>query len=199
MYSRLVSKFLTNNEPCGRFGDGETVDLNPWHAMCLSRWEYGLGDAMVQIGPAAIFLDAPVDRHLIRLFQHWDAVRAGRAMPSLQDIYLASIANLLPRIFIYKASSDRTGHILQLVGQELVRFVGRDLTGRPAGSMMPPYSAALISKILDTVVAKRAPRFRAGKTHWHKDKPHRSFEACFLPLSNDGKTVNLILGALVVA
>ncbi len=154
---------------------------------------------MGHIGSEAIFLDAPCDPDLERLFRHWNAVRASRTMPTPQDIDLSAITNLLPYIFIYKISSDLRSYVVHFVGQELVRFVGGDLRGRRAGSAMPQYAAGLISQILDVVAAKRAPKFRAGKTHWHKDKPHHSFEACFLPLSSDGKTVNVILAGMTLA
>ena len=54
----------------------------------------------------------------------------------------------------------------------------------------------MMLKILDAVTSERAPKFRAGKTHWQLDKTYGDFEACFLPLSADGETVNIVLGAI---
>ena len=54
----------------------------------------------------------------------------------------------------------------------------------------------MIIKILDAVATERAPKFRAGKAHWQPDKSYRDFEACFLPLSSDGETVDIILGGI---
>ena len=77
-----------------------------------------------------------------------------------------------------------------------MNFVGRSATGSPAGAMMPARSAEAMIKVLDAVTVERAPRFRAGKAHWQPDKTYRDFEACFLPLSADGETVNIVLGGI---
>jgi len=77
-----------------------------------------------------------------------------------------------------------------------VNFVGRNLTGQAAGSIMEPPAAELIINILDAVATGRVPKFRAGKAHWHPERAYRDFEACFLPLSSDGKTVDIVLGGI---
>jgi hypothetical protein len=61
---------------------------------------------------------------------------------------------------------------------------------------MSPRSAAMMIKILDSVATEGVPKFRAGKAHWQLDKTYQDFEACFLPLSTDGKTVDIILGGI---
>jgi hypothetical protein len=82
---------------------------------------------------------------------------------------------------------------IRLVGQAIVEFTGYDSTGKPAALSMPPRAAEITIEILDSVVSQRAPRFRAGLAHWHRDKSYRKFEACFLPLSPDDDTVDIIL------
>jgi len=88
------------------------------------------------------------------------------------------------------------GYTIRLVGDEVERFVGRNATGERAGSVMPPRAAELMVTILDAVATERAPKFRAGKAHWYQDKAYRDYEACFLPLSADGETVDIILGGV---
>ena len=73
-----------------------------------------------------------------------------------------------------------------------------DATGRgaPLAPGMPPRAAEMTIEILDAVTGERMPKFRAGKAHWHPDKGYRDFEACFLPLSADGESVNIVLGGI---
>lgn len=97
---------------------------------------------------------------------------------------------------MYTVVPDGGGYIVRLVGEEVVQFVGRNLTGQPAGSIMKPPAAELIVKILDAVSTERAPKFRAGKAHWHPAAAYRDFEACFLPLSSDGEIVDVVLGGI---
>jgi hypothetical protein len=117
-------------------------------------------------------------------------------MPARADIDPADIPHLLPHILMYNVDGPGR-YTVRLVGEAVQSFVGKNTTGRPAGSIMPQCAAAIMIQILDAVVAERAPKFRAGKAHWHKEKDHRNYEACFLPLSPDGAAVNIILGASV--
>jgi hypothetical protein len=139
------------------------------------------------------FIDAPRDAQLKALYEYWDTVRGGRAMPARADIDPGKIPTLLPHIIMYTAAAD---YRIRLVGEEIVRFTGRNATGHQAASTMSPRSAEMMIKILDAVATERMPKFRAGKTHWQSDKTYHDFEACFLPLSADGETVDIILGGI---
>jgi hypothetical protein len=150
---------------------------------------------VVEMVTEAAFIDAPRDPRIKALYDYWDRLRGDRAMPARADIDPGAIPKLLPYIFMYDVATEG-GYTVRLVGEEVVRFVGRNATGLPAGTVMPPRSAAMMIKILDMVTAERAPKFRAGKTHWHPDKNYRDYEACFLPLSADGSAVNIVLGGL---
>jgi hypothetical protein len=143
----------------------------------------------------AVYIDAPRDPQIKALYDYWDAQRRDRAMPARADIDPGTIPRLLPNIIMYDVAADGA-YSIRLVGEEVVRFVGRNATGTPAGTVMPPRAAEMMIKILDAVTAERAPKFRAGKTHWLADKTYRDFEACFLPLSADGETVNIVLGGI---
>jgi hypothetical protein len=143
----------------------------------------------------AAFIDAPRDARVKALYDYWDGLRRGRAMPARADVDPTAIPSLLPLIIMYDVAAGG-GYTIRLVGEEVVEFVGRNATGSPAGSIMPPRSAEMIIRILDVVTNERAPKFRAGKAHWLADKKYRDFEACFLPLSADGETVNIVLGGI---
>jgi len=144
----------------------------------------------------ASFIDTPRDSRIKALFAYWNQVRGKRRMPTRADIDPAAIPRLLPHVFMYGVGSDG-GYTIRLVGEDVVSFVGRNATGSPAGAIMPPRSVEVIVKILDAVTSERAPKFRAGKVHWLAAKSYRDYEACFLPLSADGESVNVVLGGLV--
>jgi hypothetical protein len=144
----------------------------------------------------AVFIDMPRDPDLRALYEYWNSVRNERSMPARQNIDPTAIPKLLPFIIMYTVVPDGGGYIVRLVGEEVVQFVGRNLTGQPAGSIMKPPAAEMIIKILDAVSTERAPKFRAGKAHWHPAGAYRDFEACFLPLSSDGEIVDIVLGGI---
>ena len=139
-----------------------------------------------------VFIDEPRDPLLRALYDYWSVVRGDRQMPGRADIDPVKIPKLLPHILMYTVVPDG-GYTIRLVGEEVVGYVGRNATGEPAGSALPPRAAEILKKVLDEVVTEQVPKFRAGKAHWQPDKSHRDFEACFLPLSSDGEIVDIIL------
>ena len=75
-------------------------------------------------------------------------------------------------------------------GMALLHNEGRLDWTKPVRDYMPEF------RLHDAVATERAPKFRAGRAYWHPDKTYREFEACFLPLSADGETVDIILGGV---
>jgi hypothetical protein len=143
----------------------------------------------------AAFIDVPRDERIKALYRYWDTRRNGRAMPARAGIDPTEIPDLLPYVIMWDVAAEGS-YTIRLVGEEVVSFVGRNATGSPAGTLMPARSAAMTIAILDAVTRERAPKFRAGKAHWQPDKAYRNFEACFLPLSADGESVNIVLGGI---
>jgi len=139
-----------------------------------------------------VFIDEPRDPDLRALYEYWNTVRGDRSMPQRADIDPTTIPKLLPCILMYTVAPGG-GYTIRLVGEEVVSFVGQNATGHPAGSALPPRAAEILIKVLDEVTMERVPKFRAGKAHWQPDKSYRDFEACFLPLSANGESVDIIL------
>lgn len=144
-------------------------------------------------------ISAPVDPLIVRLFEYWRRKCAGRTMPRRADIDPVEMRALVNNVILFEVVEPISRFRVRLVGQAIIDFVGFNSTGRYAGDDMPPDSAARMIAILADVVARRAPRFRAGFAHWHRDKSYRNFEACFLPLSDDDRTVDKILGGITFA
>jgi hypothetical protein len=144
----------------------------------------------------AAYIDAPRDADIRALFEYWDAIRGDRVMPSRQDIDPTAIPKLLPCVFMYTVVADGGGYTIRLAGEELLALVGSNPTGQPAGSTMTPRGAETLIKVLDAVRMERVPKFRAGKAYWQPNREFRDYEGCFLPLSSDGQTVNIIFGGI---
>ena len=143
----------------------------------------------------AVFIDAPRDPDLCALRDYWDSLRRGRIMPSRADFDPTKVPKLLAHIILYNVDGP-SQYSIRLVGDAVQSFLGQNTTGKPAGSVMNERSAAMMTKIFDTIVTERAPKFRTGRTYWFEEKNHRSYEVCFLPLSPDEMHVNMILAAV---
>jgi len=138
-------------------------------------------------------LPAPVDPILVRLYAYWEGKRADRLMPSRADIDPAELRGLIYHVMLYDVVEPGRLYRIRLVGQAIIDFVGVNNAGKLATETMPPDAAKRMLEILTSVVSERKPPFRTGYAHWHQDKSYRQFEACFLPLSSDGETVDKIL------
>jgi hypothetical protein len=144
-------------------------------------------------------LQEPRDPDLIALHRLWLAKRGARRMPSRPDFDPAEFRNLLPEIVLYDIGPAPGSYTVRLIGERLVQFAGRNVTGKPAGAAFGPEGEATLTRILDNVVSRAVPVFGAGQVYWAPDKSHKHYEVCLLPLSADGETVNMILGALKIA
>jgi len=143
-----------------------------------------------------VFIDQPRDSDLRAIWEYWNSLRGDRPMPTRADIDPGKIPKLLPYIALYTVLPDRGGFTIRLVGEEIVRYVGRNATGEPAGAPLPPRAAEVLKNVLDAVATERVPKFRGGPAHWQGDESYRKFEACFLPLSANGEAVDIILCGL---
>jgi hypothetical protein len=144
----------------------------------------------------ADFIAAPRDGQLHRLYCYWEGLRRGRPMPQRADVDPTEIPHLLPFVFLYAVTSSTGTFTIRLAGEEVLRSMGRNPVGQPAGSTMTPRGAEMIVKILTAVAVERAPKFRIGKAYWSRFQDYRRFEGCFLPLASDGDTVDFVLGGV---
>jgi hypothetical protein len=139
------------------------------------------------------FIDSPRHPLLQQLHEYWLAKRGKHLMPARSDLNPADFKAVLPDVIIWNAVPP---YLIRLVGDQVVRFVGSNNTGLPATQEMPPDAGRVMTMVLETVIGSKSPRFRSGKAFWKPEKSYRDFESCFLPLSADGETVDMILGGM---
>jgi hypothetical protein len=143
-----------------------------------------------------ISLEAPRHPGLQSLLAYWTLKRGSRLLLARADIQPSEIKSLLPDVMICNVEKAGGPYIVRLVGGNIVNFTGRNQTGECITAGKPADAVAALNGVLAEVVATRTPRFRTGKAFWHREKSYRDFESCFLPLSEDGDTVNMILSGL---
>ena len=140
------------------------------------------------------YLDAPCEPGLQTLHRYWTSKCGTQSMPSRSLIRPSEIKPLLPYVMIWSVEDARTErYSIRLVGDAIVQFTGKHVTGLTVDETMAPDAARLLKHVFADICATGVPRFRAGKAYWAQHQDYRNFEACFLPLSEDGVTVNMIL------
>lgn len=123
----------------------------------------------------------------------------GRFAPRRADIDPAEIRSHMPTLFMIDVLPDGE-YRYRLVGTTLVGYSGYNATGRILSEAFAqrPSVLKLLKARFDSVVAARKPVYSQGQVYWLKSDEVRMFECGYFPLSDDGKTVNIILAELIL-
>jgi hypothetical protein len=126
------------------------------------------------------------------IYRYWDSKRNGRLMPRRADLDPLDIPRFLPDICLVDVVPDERKYVYRLIGTNEVAMRGRDPTGLPVGEGYFGTSAQSVFLNYDGVTQTRAPRLDRDPSIT-RDNRFIQHESIFLPLSDDGQTVNMIL------
>jgi hypothetical protein len=132
------------------------------------------------------------ERRLVgRLLGYWHALCEGRTFPSLKDLDPERIGDDWRWSFILETGDHRDFPNFRYLGPELAKFSGVFLAGQDD----------FTTTLLDVATHKLDRVFREGCPLLMEDVVTRfdgqrlMFRAVLLPLSDDGETINYVLGA----
>ena len=136
-----------------------------------------------------------IGNHALRhLVAWWFQKRGERLMPSLRDINPAEIPSVLTQIWLCDYLPQGGCFRYRLAGEEINRFWGFSLRGKYLDEILPPKH--LISAVKKCRMAIDLPAIVYDRTHLSlTDAITKHGERIILPLSDDGRTVNALLGA----
>ncbi len=128
---------------------------------------------------------------LIRLFEHWQSLCAGRPMPARADFQPADIAFILGNVLLVDVLHDPLRFRVRLHGTNMVLRAGYDLTGRFIDQLPNAEFRKATEESFARVVEKREPRAWSRKRmigdRW------MDYDTLMLPLSADGRRVDMLL------
>jgi hypothetical protein len=133
---------------------------------------------------------------LKKLLAYWLEKKGDRRAPSRADIDPLDIVPLLPHVVMIDVERDPQRFRYRLVGTEIVRQLGRDLTGRYLDELEHNPRVAAIAAEYARVAAWGAP-VCATWEYTREDGRHIRYERLALPLSSDGETVDMLFGGTV--
>lgn len=129
---------------------------------------------------------------LRRLHDYWKSKLAGRPMPRRSDIDPTEIPALLPHISLIGVEEEPLRLFFRLIGTHITDSLGRNYTGLYFDEAYDEPMLGDLLRLYSIVLKSKAPVRHFGKA-LHSDKKHRDYESVHLPLSDDGRTVNIIL------
>lgn len=138
------------------------------------------------------YLSDPV---LGRALAYWRAKRGTRSMPRRRDIDPTEIAALLPYLQLIDVVDGGTRFRYRLVGTGLVAAFGREYTGKYVDELFTGARLANAARVYATACNRRQPVFLRNRYSTTRDVVMVA-NRLYMPLSEDGREVNVIFGAL---
>ena len=134
-----------------------------------------------------------------QFYEYWLSIAPPGRLPGRQHIAPENIVPLLSRLWIMDVFRDPLRFRYRLVGTDITRSVGRELTGMWLDEAQPVASrnTNLCDRQRFLLEVKR-PTWRRGNTVWDRDPNHRIVENCLAPLASNGETVDRIIAISVL-
>jgi hypothetical protein len=133
------------------------------------------------------------------LQDYWEKKRGSRAMPSRADINPAEMKAHIRAIVLVDALPDLNDFRYRMIGSDVTEHMLGDATGKTLREAFARYGEAAtegaVAGYAHVARNKVAMRLHGSAAWLHQ--PHLDFDSIHLPLSDDGKTVNMILSAVV--
>jgi hypothetical protein len=127
------------------------------------------------------------------IYAYWAGKRGSRSMPRRADIDPTEIPpQLLPGVMLVDVVPDSRRYVYRLVGTMEAEVRGYDPTGKSVGEAYFGENAEDGMKCYDRVVEARAPVLDP-QPFLERRRGYKGAESLFLPLSNDGVAVNMIM------
>lgn len=145
------------------------------------------------VGQSTLHIAEP---ELKALYDYWDGRRGARRMPARADIDPLDIPHLLRHLVLLETDEVIENFRYRLYGTAVAEGFGEERTGKSFADL----------KHVDNIDEARAG-YRSvhadGEPHYFPDRAvsslqhFTSYSRLLLPLSNDGRLVNMILGGIV--
>jgi hypothetical protein len=157
--------------------------------------------ALVQLAPGTGYEVNPagVQRPELRfLFDYWNDKRRDRPMPSRADLALRELKTQLAWLTLLDVPPEGTDFRYRLIGTRVARYFRNDSTGKTVTEAFATVPAAreMMLVLLGTVATQAVVVRTWGNLAW-MGNDFEDFESLFLPFSDDGATVNMIMNPFV--
>lgn len=136
---------------------------------------------------------------VLRLYDYWVSVTPPDRLPGRQHITPEDVAPLWSHLWMFDVYREPLRFRYRLCGTELVRSLGREVTGQWLDDAYPDTAGhpQVLNRLL-FMAETGAPTWRRGPPLLTRDPEHRVVETCLVPLAADGVKVDKLLGISVV-
>lgn len=128
---------------------------------------------------------------------YWERTKGDRTMPRKQDIDPVDIpARILPHLQVIEVLGQGEAFKYRLVGTEVSKTFGQEYSGKRPEEFLPPDRAQFITAVYRECWERREPLFARNKYIDARGSDLLIASRLYMPLSDDGRSVNYIFAAL---
>jgi hypothetical protein len=130
---------------------------------------------------------------------YWHAIRASRPLPARADISPTQLKLQLPHILLADVVDEGADFRYRVVGTQLRPYFGTEPSTKLMSEALAPFgneTRAATIQAYRSVVKRCAPMRLTGSGAWY-NRSSMLFDAYLAPLSDDGCSVNMVLGTFV--
>jgi hypothetical protein len=127
--------------------------------------------------------------------QYWRELAAPRRYPSRTQVTSGSAPGLWDNLFIVKVGADAAEHVFEYAGKVMREALGFDPTGKTVGDVLPREIVGRALYFQKAACDLMAPIDEAGRFTRASDSIEILYRAVLLPLSEDQREANYLLGA----
>jgi hypothetical protein len=137
---------------------------------------------------------------LVRQFyDYWLSIAPPGQLPGRRHVEPEKMIPWLSRLWLLDVFREPLRFRCRLVGSEMVRSIGREVTGAWLDEVHPESATNPASRDrFRFIVETGRPTWRRGAPHWRRPPDFPLVESCIVPLAGDGRTVDKILALSVV-
>ncbi|HVJ35323.1 MAG TPA: PAS domain-containing protein [Terriglobia bacterium] len=147
----------------------------------------------------AILLSSIDDLHnerLRRLYRYWQEKRGSRGMPRRSDIDPLDLSFCLGYLCLVEIEDDHSLRFrFRVDGSHCVEISGIEMTGRYVDEIPQSEYRTITENAYRQIFLTKAPHFYLDDEIW--DNRRYRIEGLLLPLSDDGKTVNMLIDVML--
>ena len=133
-----------------------------------------------------------------QFYDYWLSVAPPGALPGRQHIRPEQMIRWLSRMWLLDVFRDPLRFRCRLVGSDMVRSIGCEVTGRWLDEVHPQSASNPSSRQRFRLVAEVGrPTWRRGMPRWTRQPDFRLVESLVLPLAADGSRVDKVIAVSV--
>ena len=139
--------------------------------------------------------DPAEERVTLRLWNYWLTLRGGQQFPSRANFRMEAVTGLGPHAFALDLAAGIDDPVFRFVGKALTDDCGQDFTLKPLSAVPPHTLLAEVARRYTDVVDRKTP-VEFAEEHVGADGTTALFRGAMLPFSEDGQTLDFIVGAI---